>query len=169
MSTSLLSYMTALDDRITVTLHQLVHRIDAHADELLLERFGISFSRFHFLGALATMQTDDSPDLTEFAECLGVSKAAVSKRVPALVAAGWLTATPGADRSRRLVLGLTDAGHAIVDQASAALDSEFTNLFRDSDLDITTLHRDLRGALAVLEASDAAPDAAPAPDHAERS
>lgn len=144
--------MSPLDDRITVTLHRLVHHIDGYADALLLDGFGLTYSQFHFLGALATMDTDEHPDLTEFAECLGVSKAAVSKRVPSFVSAGWITSSPDPRNARRLVLSLTPEGLDLVDRATLVLDAEFTSLFAGTDLDVAHLNGELRRALDILEA-----------------
>lgn len=117
-------------DRITVTLHELVGELDLFADAWLRERHGVSFNLFEVLATLA----ERAPiDITGLAHCLRVTKAAVSKRVPALVADGWITATPG--DGRRVVLALTARGAELVRVAGGELEAAFTEMLADPRLD----------------------------------
>lgn len=110
-------------DRITVTLHELVSELDIYADARLRERYGVSFNLFELLATLA----ETAPvDITGLARCLRVTKAAVSKRVPALVADGWVTAEGG--EGRRIVLGLTPRGADLVRVAGGELEAEFAGM-----------------------------------------
>lgn len=110
-------------DRITVTLHELVSELDIYADARLREQHGVSFNLFELLATLA----ETAPvDITGLARCLRVTKAAVSKRVPALVADGWITAEGG--EGRRIVLGLTPRGADLVRVAGGELEAEFAGM-----------------------------------------
>ncbi|WP_395245639.1 MarR family winged helix-turn-helix transcriptional regulator [Agromyces sp. MMS24-K17] len=140
-----------LGDRVTVTLHLLVDRLDAFADQHLRSRFGMTYSQFMVLAVLAGIQRPGHPDLTELAECLHITKAAVSKRLPSFVAAGWVRTMPDPADARRLVVALTDDGLDLVVRATADLDESFTDLFDDAEFDLGALHRDLGTLLALLD------------------
>ncbi|GAA3030139.1 MarR family transcriptional regulator [Microbacterium dextranolyticum] len=117
-------------DRVTVTLHELVGELDIFADSWLRERHGVTFNLFELL---ATLSETAPVDITGLAQCLRVTKAAVSKRVPALVADGWITAAPG--DGRRVMLGLTARGAELVRVAGGELEQEFTAMLTDPRLD----------------------------------
>ena len=137
-----------LGDRITVTLHELVDALDAYADRHLLGRFGVTFSQYLFLAVLADL---DAPDITAQARCLGVSKAAVSKRLPSFVDAGWVRTGTDPANARRVVLHLTDTGTRIVTEAGALLDTEFTAMAAElTTVDLDAVHRDLKTLLRSL-------------------
>ncbi len=119
-----------MSDRITVTLHELVSELDLYADAWLRSRHGISYNLFEFLAALAERQPID---ITGLAQCLRVSKAAVSKRVPTMVADGWIVASPGV--GRRVDLTLTQRGAELVQNAGGELEREFTAILSDPRLD----------------------------------
>lgn len=116
--------------RVTVTLHELVAELDIYADTVLRERFGVSFNLFEFL---ATLDELGPIDITGLARCLRVTKAAVSKRVPALVADGWIAT--GAGGGRRIVLSLTPKAAALVEAAGGQLEAEFAAMLADPRLD----------------------------------
>lgn len=118
-------------DRITFTLHHLVTVMDAYADEVLQSAHGVTFSQFEFLAAVADLQP---VDITSLARCLFVTKAAVSKRVPSLVADGWVVAEPDPHHGRRVLLTLTPRALDLVARAGGALDDEFTSLLADPRL-----------------------------------
>lgn len=117
-------------DRVTVTLHELVAELDIYADAWLRQRHGITFNLFEFL---ATLSETQPIDITGLARCLRVSKAAVSKRVPALVADGWIATSDGPGRS--ITLTLTPAGSALVQTAGGELEAEFTAMLADPRVD----------------------------------
>ena len=73
-----------MTERITVTLHELVAGLDGYADALLIHKYGTTFGEFSYLAVLA----QGTVDITTLARRLNLTKAAVSKRVPALVAVG---------------------------------------------------------------------------------
>lgn len=112
-----------MSERITVTLHELVAELDIYADARLRERHGVGFNLFELL---ATLDEIAPVDITTLARCLRVTKAAVSKRVPALVAEGWITTTNGT--GRRVVLDLTPRGSELVREAGGELEREFAEM-----------------------------------------
>lgn len=113
-------------ERITVTLHELVAELDIYADAHLREHHGVSYNLFELLATLA----ETAPiDITGLARCLRVTKAAVSKRVPVLVADGWITADGG--EGRRIVLGLTPRGADLVRIAGGELEAEFAGMLAE--------------------------------------
>ena len=113
-------------ERITVTLHELVAELDIYADAHLREHHGVSYNLFELLATLA----ETAPiDITGLARCLRVTKAAVSKRVPALVADGWITADGG--EGRRIVLGLTPRGADLVRIAGGELEAKFAGMLAE--------------------------------------
>lgn len=113
-------------ERITVTLHELVAELDIYADAHLREHHSVSYNLFELLATLA----ETAPiDITGLARCLRVTKAAVSKRVPALVADGWITADGG--EGRRIVLGLTPRGADLVRIAGGELEAEFAGMLAE--------------------------------------
>lgn len=141
-----------MTDRITATLHHLVATLDAFAEDFLRSRHGVSFSTFHFLAAAA----DAEPvDITTLAQCLGVTKAAVSKRVPALVAEGWITASDDPHHGRRVLVSLTPRATDLVQVAGGELEAEFTALFGDprlasEGLDVDAMNRQLAMLITLV-------------------
>lgn len=119
-------------ENITYTLHELVSALDSYADEVLRDQYDVSFSQFQFLAILATEQPSD---LSHLATCLGVTRAAVSKRVPSLVAGGWITTSDDPDNARRVMVSLTPAAEDLVRLASADLEEAFASMFADPRLD----------------------------------
>lgn len=116
--------------RLTVTLHELVGELDLFADAWLRDRHGVTFNLFEIL---ATLSERAPIDITGLARCLRVTKAAVSKRVPALVADGWLRTTAG--EGRRILLELTPKGVELVRVAGGELEAEFAQMLTDPRLD----------------------------------
>lgn len=120
-----------MSDSLAFTLHELIAELDAYVDAALRARYGVSFNHFQFLAILSGAEP---ADMTTLAHCLGVTKAAVSKRVPALVAEEWITADspPGAGRS--VLLTLAPKGAELVREAGAVLESDFAALLGDPAL-----------------------------------
>jgi DNA-binding MarR family transcriptional regulator len=139
--------------RITVTLHELVSALDARADAMLRARYGVGFSHVAFLVAVSEEQP---VDITHLAQCLGVTKAAVSKRVPGLVAEGWITTSADPANARRVIVSLTPRGSDLVEHAGGEVEAWFRSLFADERVaDIDGLNAQL-GALAELVLAEGA-------------
>lgn len=115
---------------ITQSLHELVAEMHAYADTWLRAQYGVSFKVFEFL---AVLTDEPSHDITRLAECLGVTKAAVSKRVPRLVSEGWITATPG--HGRQIKLHPTEKGAILAERARAELERRFREFLNEPRLD----------------------------------
>jgi DNA-binding MarR family transcriptional regulator len=141
-----------VSDRITVTLHHLISLMDSYADEMLQSAHGVTFSQFQFLAAVADLQP---VDITTLARCLFVTKAAVSKRVPSLVAEGWITTSDDPQHGRRVLLTLTPRALQLVVTAGGGLDDQFTSLFSDPRLgaegiDVAHLNRQLETLIDLV-------------------
>ncbi len=108
-----------------VTLHELVSVMDTYADALLRRDHQLSFNEFEYLVVIA-----DHPDadLTDLAACLRITKAAVSKRLPSLEAAG-LVRRADPQRGRRVLVELTESGGAKLAAAAAQLQAELATVF----------------------------------------
>jgi len=138
-----------MSDRLSFTLHELVSAIDSYADGILREHYGVDANLFI---TLATMSEEPGRvDVTTLARCLGVSKAAVSKRVPSLVEAGWLETHSDPGNARRVVLTLTPQAASLVERAGTALDAEFTSMFAEvPDIDPVALNASLSALTTVV-------------------
>ena len=118
------------------------------ADAILRARFGLTYSQFLFLVTLDSCGTVSQGVL---ADRLGVSKAAVSKRVSWFVDRGFARFGPTIADQRVVTLRITSEGHRLVEAMSDVLEKEFRGGFgavQDIDLDDLnhTLHR-LHGLL----------------------
>ena len=123
------------DNRITFTLNKLVNELNAAADRILREQFQITYSQFLFLVTLEQCGTIPS---SAFAQQLGVSRAAISKRIP------WfrernLISVGTVDRDNRVVtLTITETGTRLVAETSQVLEQAF----RDGFASLTTVNLD---------------------------
>jgi len=132
-------------ERVTVTLHELVAELDAYADAVLRARHGVTFNLFEFLAALV----ERGPiDMTGLAQCLRITKAAVSKRVPGLVADGWVH-TAESPHGRSVILTATDRARTLVAQAGGELEAEFTAMLAHAG----RAADDLDGGPAAIDAT----------------
>ena len=150
-----------MSTRLSFTLHELVSAIDGYADDILREGYGVDANLFI---TLATMSEEPGRiDVTTLARCLGVSKAAVSKRVPSLVDAGWLETHSDPTNARRVVLTLTPRAIELVESAGAALDAEFSSMLAEvPEIDPVALNTSLVALTrVVLAKSHPAPTPAP--------
>ena len=138
--------------RITVTLHELVAGLDAYADAVLRAKHGSTFGEFHYLAVLGGLGT---VDITTLADCMNLTKAAVSKRVPALVASGLVRTSNDPANARRVLLSLTPRAAELVDRAGGELDATFTALLDDDPpIDPEALHDVLRTLLTRIQQKD---------------
>ncbi|WP_159501175.1 MarR family winged helix-turn-helix transcriptional regulator [Microbacterium sp. 18062] len=139
-------------DRISFTLQELVSVLDAHADVRLRAAYGLSIGDFIYLATIDDLQP---VDITTLAGCLNLSKAAVSKRMPILAGAGWITTSADPDHGRRVIVTLTERGATVVRDAGDDLDGEVTGLFSDPRLqddgfDPVALNRHLETLIALV-------------------
>jgi DNA-binding MarR family transcriptional regulator len=120
-----------VSDRLTFTLHELLAELDAFADAALRSGYGVTFNHFQFL---AVLYDAEPADMTTLAHCLGVTKAAVSKRVPALVEDGWITAQSPRGAGRSILLSLTTKSTELVRDAGGVLERHFAAMLADPAL-----------------------------------
>ena len=95
------------------------------ADEILKERFGITFNRYL---TLLTLQRLGPRTQRELAAELGVSEPSVSRSVPVLADEGFLTVTSVAGGGNRRRIELTAVGEKLVDDAADLLEGSFAEL-----------------------------------------
>jgi DNA-binding MarR family transcriptional regulator len=96
-----------------------------HAATPELERVGLDTKEFFVLEEIAT-----SPYPAELAKQLMLPKASVTIYLRNLVAAGLVRREIDDADLRRHRLAVTDEGRAVLEQAVAALESEFTDMMR---------------------------------------
>ncbi len=106
-------------------LHALVAVLDRAAEGILQERLGISFNRYL---TLLTLQRLGTATQRELATELGVSEPAVSRSVPSLTEAGFLTVTSVAGEGNRRRVKLTTVGEKLVDEAAEVLEDAFAQV-----------------------------------------
>lgn len=139
-----------------VTLHELTSVMDTYADALLRRDHGLSFNEFEYLVVVAE---HDGSDVTELAACLRLTKAAVSKRLPALEAAGLVRRRSDPNHKRRVLVGLTQRGGQLLQKASSQLEAELDTVFHPSNpqqvaLDTDRLNTDLLTLFNRIQAKE---------------
>jgi len=77
------------------------------------------------LRSLAFLRHNPGSNLTDLAEYIGVSLPSMSKLVDTLTYRGFIERTPDAQDRRRVRLGLTEPGHAILAKAREAVKASF--------------------------------------------
>jgi DNA-binding MarR family transcriptional regulator len=121
--------------RITFTLNELVYVLNSTADRLLRANFEITYSQFLFMVTLVS-QTNPTPSY--LAECLGVSRAAVSQRLSWFQERNLVKISKVSGNDKNLSLALTRKGETLATQSANFLEKEFRVLFDNAafvDLD----------------------------------
>ncbi len=135
-------------NRITFTLNALVGSLNRAADAILRARFGLTYSQFLFL---VTLDSSGTISQGVLAERLGVSKAAVSKRVSWFVDRGLARFGPAMADQRVVTLRITAEGHRLVEAMSDVLEGEFrSGLGAVHDIDLDELNQTLHRLHAML-------------------
>lgn len=132
-----------MSTKLSFSLHEATTALDASIEQFLVREHGVTLSQFVFL---ANCSEIEPTDVTKLAQRMVVSKAAVSKRVPSLVNAGWVETSQDPTNARRVVLSLTDESRALVEAATADLEARLARLFEDpraAEIDTATLNRHL--------------------------
>lgn len=112
--------------RITFTLNELVYVLNSTADRLLRANFELTYSQFLFL---VTLMSQDKPTPSHLAECLGVSRAAVSQRLWWFQERNLVKASKVSGNDKNLYLELTQKGELLATQTADFLEKEFRILF----------------------------------------
>lgn len=110
-------------------LHALVAVLDRAADRILQDRVGITFNRYL---TLLTLQRLGTATQRELATELGVSEPSVSRSVPPLTDAGFLTATSVAGEGNRRRVELTAVGEKLVNEAADVLEDAFAQVMKQA-------------------------------------
>lgn len=118
--------------RFTFAVHRLAAELDRQADRILRTRLELAYADFlhlvHIAGGAASM--------SELAGRMGVTRAAVSKRIPDLEARGLVRVE---HRGRDRALHLTPAGGRLVRRAGDLLEGEFRRAFPGGDAGLDRL------------------------------
>jgi len=112
--------------RITFTLNELVYVLNSTADRLLRENFEITYSQFLFM---VTLMSQTNPTPSYLAECLGVSRAAVSQRLSWFQERNLVKISRVFGNDKNLSLALTRKGETLATQSADFLEKEFRVLF----------------------------------------
>jgi DNA-binding MarR family transcriptional regulator len=121
--------------RITFTLNELVYVLNSTADRLLRANFEITYSQFLFM---VTLMSQTNPTPSFLAECLGVSRAAVSQRLSWFQERNLVKISRVSGNDKNLSLALSRKGETLATQSADFLEKEFRVLFDNAafvDLD----------------------------------
>jgi DNA-binding MarR family transcriptional regulator len=127
--------------RITFTLNELVYVLNSTADRLLRANFDLTYSQFLFL---VTLMSQDKPTPSYLAECLGVSRAAVSQRLSWFQERNFVNVLKVPGNEKNLALELTRQGELLASRSADFLEKEFRILFDQSaSVDLEQLDKTL--------------------------
>ena len=121
--------------RITFTLNELVYVLNSTADRLLRANFEITYSQFLFM---VTLMSQSNPTPSYLAECLGVSRAAVSQRLSWFQERNLVKISKVSGNDKNLSLALTRKGETLAAESADFLEKEFRVIFKNAsfvDLD----------------------------------
>jgi len=127
--------------RVTFTLNELVYVLNSAADRLLRANFELTYSQFLFL---VTLKSQDKPTASYLAECLGVSRAAVSQRLSWFQERDLVRVSRVSGNEKNLSLELTRKGELLATQSADFLEEEFRILFASgASVDLEKLDKTL--------------------------
>lgn len=127
--------------RITFTLNELVYVLNSTADRLLRANFELTYSQFIFL---VTLMSQVKPTPSHLAECLGVSRAAVSQRLWWFQERNLVKVSKVSGNDKNLALELTRKGELLATQTADFLETEFRILFSSgASVDLEELDKTL--------------------------
>lgn len=127
--------------RITFTLNHLVGELNKNADRILRDEFDLTYSQFLFLLHLRSSGKVSSSTL---ASHMGVSRAAVSKRVSWFTSRGLVDSGHAPSDNRVLTLALTARGKRLTTQMSDVLEIRFREKFDSlTHVNLDELHHTL--------------------------
>ena len=121
--------------RITFTLNELVYVLNSTAGRLLRANFELTYSQFLFM---VTLMSQTNPTPSFLAECLGVSRAAVSQRLSWFQERNLVKISRVSGNDKNLSLALSRKGETLATQSVDFLEKEFRVLFDNAafvDLD----------------------------------
>ena len=131
--------------RITFQLNEVVSNLNQAADRLLRAHFDLTYSQFLFL---VILQGLNKPTASHLAECLGVSRAAVSQRLEWFQSKNLVEVTKVEGNDRNLALSLTEHGSSLAVTSADFLEREFRLLLEP----ISTVNLDhLQSTLSLIK------------------
>jgi len=134
--------------RITFTLNELVYVLNSAADRHLRANFDLTYSQFLFL---VTLMGQSKPTPSYLAECLGVSRAAVSQRLSWFQDRNLVKVSKVSGNDKNLSLELTRNGEMVATRSAEFLEKEFRLLFDSApSVDLETLDKTLTQVKAQL-------------------
>jgi DNA-binding MarR family transcriptional regulator len=138
-------------NRITFTLNHLVGVLNSNADRILRDECGLTYSQFLFLLHLESCGTVSSSVL---ARNMGVSRAAVSKRVSWFTSRGLINSGQQHSDQRLVTLAITGRGRKLVAKMSDLLEARFRERFQGLvSVNLEELNRTLLLVQAHVEGS----------------
>lgn len=136
-------------------LHRLANRLTAELCAVY-EEHGLSEGEFDVLATLRRAGAPYERAPVELAATTMVTTGAMTKRIDRLETRGLVTRRPSADDGRMRIVGLTDAGRELIDEAfSAHMANERRLLDALTSDDARTMERLLTAWLGTFEAPDA--------------
>lgn len=124
--------------------------IGALADTHLGANYAITYNQYVLI---AVLYNHEPTDVTDLARCLNVSKAAVSKRLPALERDELIHTGRDPHNLRRLVVTLTDKARGIVEKAGPEMETLLHGLLSqgNSSLDVAEMAAQMNKLSEILE------------------
>ena len=113
--------------------------MDSAANQLLKQRFDITFAKFYVLTILGSCEPTTQANL---AKILGQSAAAVSNSIAILEKDGLVTVSVDPSHKRKNVVNLTETGSKLVEEASVFLEEQFFEAINGVKVDIRSYIRD---------------------------
>lgn len=110
------------EQRISFMLNFLVKEMNGQADALLRAEYSITYSQFVFLQMLSE---SGQLDVTRVAQALGVTKAAVSKRIDWFANRALIQTDPDPRNAKRVLISLTTQGADLSKKSGDFLEHRF--------------------------------------------
>jgi DNA-binding MarR family transcriptional regulator len=112
------------EQRISFMLNSLVRVMNGQADALLRAEYSITYSQFVFLQVLSE---SGQLDITRLAQALGVSTAAVSKRIDWFAERALVRVDQDPTNAKRVLVSLTAQGADLAKKSADFLERRFLN------------------------------------------
>ena len=125
-------------------LHELTLLLDAGADRLLKEKFGIRYATFLLLSVIDC----EGPRVSQvhIAEALCLTPPALTKQIPKLVELWWLEIAPNPQDRRETLISLTSEGTTLMRKIQKLLEDGFSK-----GIASITTHSELEHTRLILE------------------
>jgi DNA-binding MarR family transcriptional regulator len=137
------------EKRISFLLNALVKEMNGQADTILRSAFSLTYSQFVFLQALAE---GGQLDVTRLAESLGVTKAAVSKRLDWFAERELIVINQDPDNAKAVLVSLSRQGLTLARDSGDFLEREFmTALSATRGVDFSRLSSDILSITSHLQ------------------